>query len=240
MKITIASDIHLEFYKSKHLIKNLVQKCFTTPTDLLILAGDISTSKEKDAWKFPYFLTLVESSYYKVITVPGNHDFYGVDPSYRLNHLVSNTSLFHTHLNRQTFRYQGLHIAGCNAWYEAAEPLADMSEIPDAVSFTKAQRWADFYFLESMSSEEIDILITHVPLSPQAIHPKYANDPLNKFFFHDKENLIKAINPFLCISGHTHEASEYWIGSTRYIIHPLGYPNKIKPFWQPVILEILC
>ncbi len=75
MKIQIASDIHLEFYKNKprdrHFFQTLVDP--STAADVLVLAGDIGYPEDHITREF---IKWACESWPKVYWVLGNHEYY--------------------------------------------------------------------------------------------------------------------------------------------------------------------
>ena len=49
---------------------------------------------------------------------------------------------------------------------------------------------------------------------------------LNPFFVCDCEEIMKRREPAIWIHGHTHVAFDYFLGRTRVICNPIGYPRQ--------------
>ena len=86
MKLQYLSDLHLEFPKNKTWVKRNIKP----QADYLLIAGDTGylTDKRDD---IPYedycddFLKFCHDNWKQTILIPGNHEYYGGFPLYRLN-----------------------------------------------------------------------------------------------------------------------------------------------------------
>ena len=80
MKISVASDLHLEFYTQYNNLG--LPEGFTKndeEADVLVLAGDIVTSTSLQLDKINEFFQAVEDNYRHVVYVMGNHEHYNGD-----------------------------------------------------------------------------------------------------------------------------------------------------------------
>ena len=80
-----------------------------------------------------------------------------------------------------------------------------------------------------------DIVVTHHLPSPKSTPPQFRLSSMNKYFVCDMEDLIEAAQPMMWIHGHSHFASDYWIGTTNVICNPHGYPHEGKTIRRAVI-----
>ena len=69
----------------------------------------------------------------------------------------------------------------------------------------------------------------------RSCHEKYAGNPLNPYFCNNLDNFILDTKPFLWIHGHTHSEFDYFLGDTRVICNPLGYPGENSYFNVKVV-----
>jgi Icc-related predicted phosphoesterase len=231
MKIDISSDLQLDHWKSSEITK--VIDLFEGG-DLLLLAGDLGSQAYEGFLNTRNFLEKVSQKYDYVVHTLGNHDFYNpyiVEPKEDFSYLPS--SDYVKCINRDIFRFKGVTIAACFAWYETGPELNDVNFIKDAISFSRDQKKKDFEFLEGLVGQQVDILMTHCPLSAKTIDPRFSGDPLNKYYHHDREDLIKRINPKLYVSGHIHNQTTYSVGNTICVSHPMGYKKELSPYYKP-------
>ncbi len=75
-----------------------------------------------------------------------------------------------------------------------------------------------------------DIVMTHFPPIVQSTHPDYENDELNPYFINDDPGLFEAMAAKVWIHGHTHSQFDYVHDGTRVVCNPVGYPGEMgKP-----------
>lgn len=218
MKIGVISDLHLEFSEWK----------FTPDPDVFyIVAGDIHPYPEVRQ----QFLDLFDPS--KVFYVMGNHDYYG--------------STFPEPEDDQfSIEVDGLKIAGATLWTDmnpveflsARQGMMDYRQISGITHQTYKDKFeSDLAFLKASNA---DIIVTHHLPSYLSVSEKYKGSPLNPAFASDLDLEILEMKPKLWVHGHTHGRFDYYIGGTRILCNPRGYPNE-NPWWrtyEPQIVEI--
>ena len=74
LKIQYASDLHLEYPKNRDF---LAQNPIQPAGDILILAGDIVTNTGRH--KIQHLYDQWQQQFKYIISIPGNHEFYGSD-----------------------------------------------------------------------------------------------------------------------------------------------------------------
>ena len=74
--------------------------------------------------------------------------------------------------------------------------------------------------------QSTDVVVTHHLPAQASVAPKWQGSPLNPFFVHDQEPLIRARQPQLWVHGHTHTAGDVRVGQTRIVANPLGYVGQ--------------
>ena len=243
--LQIASDLHLEFYQDDFPPHSVYQP--DIDRDVLVLAGDIGVGL--GALDF----VLSELAISPVVYIPGNHEYYTrtarreIDASWHeIGH--SNTSFFY--LVAESVNIDGLRFWGA-PWYSdlwgKTDPWLHFGIQRGVADFNPYQKepWTVRNHLDSHIKQTrvlldhrqpIDVVVTHWPPTKQAIHPKYANDELNPYFINDRENVVRAVSPKVWISGHIHESYDYWVGETRCVGNPSGYPNEdqLSPHFCPI------
>ena len=244
MIIQIASDLHLEALEPAHLPGPEAFRP-AADRDVLVLAGDIGTGTlarefiERELKRSP------------VVYVPGNHEYYGSSPRAAIE--ADWRRLAGAHDNLHYLLAEGVEIGGIRFW--GAPWYSDLWGGYERLCSDDPWRVAQFqkYVLDfhrrcngggewtlskhvaahieqtgllARQAGRVDVVITHWPPTLEAIHPKFEGDEMNPYFINDREDLVRAIGAKLWISGHTHEAFDYHIGTTRCIGNPTGYEGE--------------
>jgi predicted phosphodiesterase len=245
MKISYASDIHLEFGGFK--ISNL-------ETDLIVLAGDISTINKSQILEN---LIVELSEFAPIVFVPGNHDYYNNQNG--LNHAKYSLMNLEYHLNSlhlknkvdicykaKKLKINDIDFIGCTLWTDlnknnpmdrrlSFQSMNDYGQINMTVDEWIIENNNHFNFIkENYNPNNKTVLITHHLPTEQAIGEFYKNDPLNFSFCNTKldEILIDANEKLYCIHGHSHsQLDEYYQfnDNVRLLRNPRGYINY-EPF----------
>lgn len=240
MKIQIASDLHLEARKNHFPELDAFEPFHDR--DLLVLAGDIDVHMQG----LNFVLEQLKIS--PVLYVPGNHEYYvatrsrlEVDRSWR-EVADDHPNLYY--LVAETAEIGGVHFFGApwhsNLWGRR-DPALSLLVSRTILEFRHHRFGRDQWTLEthlgrhSIETElliseagNVDVVVTHWPPTKEAIHSKYTGDPINPYFINDHEEIVRTMSPNLWISGHTHEPYDYWIGNTRCVANPSGYPGELR------------
>lgn len=113
MKITIVSDLHLEF--------GTLELVNSDHADVLILGGDICVAADLNRGKYDKFFETVSNEYPHVMYVMGNHEHYGGD-------FVNTYQVIKEYLSDQ---YSNIHL------------LEKESVVIDSVKFIGGTMWTD-------------------------------------------------------------------------------------------------
>jgi hypothetical protein len=253
MKISLVSDLHLEFGYQE-----------MPGGDVLILAGDIcearTLSKQFHSTKIlPYAPGMLNAydffyhecaKYKKVFMVMGNHEHYHgrFDKTYSQlkDMLPDNVTL----LENEIVEYEGVIFMGATLWTDLnrGDPITvftvkdfmnDYRTIqnfyptrsmyhkltPDAT--VSAHRGTKEYF-KLMLAERRDtpfVVITHMAPSFASVNEKYINDTtMNGAYASDlSEFILDNENIRVWVHGHMHDPVDYQIGGTRVLSNPRGY-----------------
>lgn len=112
-----------------------------------------------------------------------------------------------------------------------------LRSIDTHVMHNESIKWLEKNLSESKS--KVNIVVTHHAPSIQSIPEKYRNDLVSAAYTSNLEDFILRIQPNLWIHGHIHEAFDYYIGPTRVICNPKGYPGEnADGFKDNLIVEI--
>lgn len=245
MRLAIASDIHLEF--GDYQIQN------EESADLLVLAGDITTSQEiKNHQKF--FQQCSEQFPYVIYTL-GNHEHYDSNFYDTKNTIVTALSRFQNIFVLDRSRvffddWNTVFLVG-TMWTNAdrKNPLimqklknsfSDFIAISNFDPMTMVMQHDAFlsYVNEYMeeyrnrNSNTKVVVVTHHAPSFQSVSDKYrtVNAWNTNFGFasYDEEFILNNSEISLWIHGHMHDAFDYNIGSTRVVCNPRGYVGYEK------------
>ncbi|RZM14942.1 MAG: hypothetical protein EOO88_43885 [Pedobacter sp.] len=219
MKIAVLSDIHLEFrHPSLELLfqGTNVLGHFGFPekleADLLILAGDL----HPDERVRKAFCEILHDYYgIPVLTVDGNHDFYG---SYY------GSSMHRTELHE----IGGLRFACCSLWTR----LGPLEQIQGFTDFDQIEGWTHGRWnqvhaehLAFLEQSQADVIITHHAPSYQSVSDKWRGNRMNGFFVNNLD-LSRFPKCKTWIHGHVHGAFDYQQNGIRVICQPLAYPGE--------------
>jgi predicted phosphodiesterase len=218
MRISYISDLHFEYNPSVELLN-------TDDSDVLILAGDIVTEKEKK--KLDFWFDDIATKWKNIIYVKGNHEFYGdrYDNMSQHNQLVK--------INDVNFIVTPLFLP-CGV-YECLQ-LRDISEIFSSLHSPKIVRakWfsklldelnyqSELFIhkcLNEINKNEKTIVCTHFPPvrkcnegSIESYHPYFNGRMEDHQYNFDK--LTEKVDYW--IYGHTHyNRDDFQIGRTIF------------------------
>ena len=252
MKIQIASDLHLEFYKRHTPPPDVFVP--VPDRDVLVLVGDIGVDMQ--AWHF----VKEELAISPVLYVPGNHEYYTNLPRASVDANWSLAASRHTDLHYLVA--DGVTIDGVRFWgapwysnlWGTTDPwdlatvhngIADFWEPYNGGGEWTLSRHINLHRVQTdllaAQAGQVDVVVTHWPPTKEAIHPKFEGDSLNPYFINDRESLVSQVGAQLWISGHTHEAYDYKVGATRCIGNPSGYagePRESRLFQPDRVVEL--
>lgn len=83
------------------------------------------------------------------------------------------------------------------------------------------------------------VVVTHHLPAWGSVAPRFQQDLVSAGFASDLSDLILRHQPSLWIHGHTHDAFDYWLGNTRVICNPRGYPRELGTrFRSDLVVEV--
>lgn len=242
MKLTLFSDIHLEFSPLDPPL---------TDADVLVLAGDIfvlySLKESHYRDRVESFLSKVSEHYPHVIAIAGNHEYYGSDintADAKLRELYAGYGI--TFLQNQTIEIDGVTILGTTLWSDI-NPLFQLqiqSALADYGTITYDDDSLLPHHTQSLYMNSIDwiaetlsqstdphIVVTHHAPSYESVAPKYrvgSDSTLNSAFASNLNTMIEQYSDRaqLWCHGHVHHSNDYMIGDARIISNPRGYPME--------------
>ena len=248
MKIQIASDLHLG--GDEPLMPHDEAFRPVPDRDVLVLAGDLGNGQEGRDF------VLRELAVSPVVFVPGNHEYCTHRPRAAVD--ADWQALAAEHAGLHYLIAEGVTLDGVRfwgaPWYSdlwGASPEEDSWFLRDVhmgimdfwESYNGGGEWTlsrhiGHHLAQSdllaMQAGRVDVVITHWPPTKEAIHPKYP-ERMNPYYINDREDLVRAVGAQLWISGHTHEAYDYEVGTTRCIGNPSGFLGEPResPLFRP-------
>jgi len=248
--------------KTEKQLKLLINKILPDePSEVLIIAGDLSHYNHltikfltllKEIYKEIYFVLgnhdmyLVSGSQKKIY---GNSISRIIDLEDRVKELED---VFLLRGEVKNILGTDIKIGGCMGWYqihgfidvERWRQVSNDSRMIYISNYKFQQNyWLENYEkdqaqkLKDIAEEGCDILVTHVPQIPwnsEHGNSKYIGSPDNIFYWNNRFNLIKDINPKVYVFGHTHDNYNFKLNDIEFKCNPLGYPgetlNKIETF----------
>ncbi|MFT5432642.1 MAG: putative phosphodiesterase [Myxococcota bacterium] len=235
MRIQLESDVHTEFHRDKG--KSWVASLDPTGVDVLIVAGDLTTSPHLD-----FVLRGLCARFPDVIYVTGNHEYYGADRDgvHRIIFALQ-AELGNLHwLEDRAVTIGGQRFVGSTLWFRDDPDglnavydkfLSDFKVIRGLRDWVYAVNERTCAFLDEQVLDT-DVVITHHMPHPDGVAPIFRTGkfaPLNRFFLCDMTPLIERAQPKLWCFGHTHNAVDSHVGKTRLLCNPMGYPHE--PDW---------
>jgi Icc-related predicted phosphoesterase len=235
----VLSDLHLEFAFFTPEYLN------TDKDSVLILAGDISTSRDGLS---SYLIDEVAEHFKHIIFVLGNHDYYHgnitnakklIEKDLKAKGVINCTVIDEP----QLVEVDGQKFACGTLWtdFNKNEPLTHMlvgNSLYDfrligngPELFTTQDAFAIFQRTLEKFNEWIDedtIVVTHHMPSEECVNKRFKgleNYGMNGGFRSSLDELILEKKPKLWIHGHGHDSVDTMIGSTRIIANPRGYPR---------------
>lgn len=219
MKLRPMSDLHLAHHRDDgaSFVDSIEVK---DQEEILILAGDICNSQLSFLHK-----DRLCAKFQRSIFLRGNHEFYGQRfmsyAPFKKGRIIAAT-LWH----------------GENESKEAEKYYNDFEKI---VGYKEKVYDCHKETVEWLSNniKEGDIVVTHHAPSLKSIPARFVGSQMNPFFANDLDKLIEMTKPALWIHGHIHDRLDYFIGKTRVVCNPLGYPHAPNSaFDENLVIEI--
>lgn len=264
MKITLVSDLHLEF-----------EDCFfknEQGADVLILGGDIMVASKVNKLNSEYgqrfrdFLSRCSFQFPHVVYVAGNHEFYNDGDWVKgLVELRTVCAQFPNvyFLERDMKVIDDVVFVGGTLWTDMnkGDPLTlhavrDMMNDYRAIrndekgyvklkpmdTVERHRQTLDYIkFIVDNNKDKKCVVVGHHSPSFQSMHHNYANEHLMNGAYHSElsEFILDRPQIALWTHGHTHHCMDYMIGDTRVVCNPRGYDGYEDTSWNPnLILEI--
>jgi predicted phosphodiesterase len=243
VRVQILSDLHFEFDDDGG---EPFARAIPVAGEILVLAGDIIplTSAERVNEVLGWFCR----RFWRVLYVPGNHEYYGTSPGAAnalLGECAAGFPNLHV-LNPSEVTIEGRRFVGATLWFPPTVDeatyrpfLSDFSLIEGFVPWVHETHAAHLAFLEA-TVRPGDVVVTHFLPHPGSIATQFSGNALNRFFVaEDAAPLVQRAEAHLWIHGHTHVAFDYRVGSTRVVCNPRGYPGEPGTSFDPgLVIEV--
>ncbi|MDY1032456.1 metallophosphoesterase family protein [Stenotrophomonas sp. CFBP8980] len=258
MRLLILSDLHREVWRdapeqANKFVRALQPDIGQSRPDAVILAGDIDASEKAVAWATREFHDI------PVIYVSGNPEAYGQkydSTQERIAKACSSSGNVHFlskgELILGSVRFLGatlwtdFQLLGADSYQEALQAAAAGLNDYRKIRLAKAgyrpirpldtAQWhqEERTWLQRMLEVRFDggtVVVTHMASHARSIPERFANELLSAAFASDLSSLIQKSD--LWIHGHVHDSMDYFVGDTRIVCNPLGYPHQDSAgFWR--------
>lgn len=254
LKIQIMSDLHVEFVGTSGFPPIAID------VEVVVIAGDtcegLQTAVRRMRAAYPTTA---------IITVAGNHEFYGRDIREELRQAREVARELGVHLLENDALILGrLRIIGMTLWTDYE--LFGIASMPHAMQIAREtlrdhrriswQRkpWRRFRpyearnlhlgsreYLETELAKSHDgptMIVTHHAPTGSAIAAELRNNTIAAAYASDLHPVIDRYQPDIWIWGHTHRARNAVRGCTRLISNPCGYPDEETGFDPSFTIEV--
>lgn len=233
-RIQYASDLHLEMNNIKDF-----SKVIKPVAPFLALVGDIGHIQKLS---YRPFFDYVSSEFEKVFYVPGNHEYYSVEPSDTFHKLDVEMKYFCDsyenihYLVRNSYKFDHLNVGiiGSPFWTpHFSSTNIQISKNQSLFSeYSNVLHQVDYTYIDNICRKYKNtytqtVVLTHFMPSFSLISNKYRNYPNNHNFASHSDHLFNH-NIQCWIYGHTHEASSKTIKNTFCTSNPYGHNNKFQ------------
>jgi len=239
MKIRLISDVHHEFYEDLNLYSNKGE-------DVLVVAGDLDVGYLKVWSALKRFADHVAH----VVYVPGNHEYYNNSIAEFDDYIQRFSQGTNIHfLNPGKFAVDGVTFIGACLWTNfgnddaarmyCARNITDFRVIRGFNTQVCAQLYQTHVGYIKNQYEEVSgtkVVVTHFLPDRACISPRYRGEStINKYFASELGSWIQELDDTTWLFGHTHDAVDITIGSTRVVANPYGY-NYNKYYVEKLIV----
>ncbi|HNJ67034.1 MAG TPA: metallophosphoesterase [Turneriella sp.] len=242
LKVQYASDLHLEYPRNREFLE---KNPLAPKGDILILAGDIITDKQRD--KIAPLYEKWRGQFRQIISLPGNHEFYGGEVMYCYPNYRTELAPNHILVNNETVVVDHVRFIVSILWTHIPEPK--MARLEKASNdYRLIQYYKDDELQRRITAEAVNELHTlsrhfletelmkpFVGKTVVVTHhlPSYAlmgfaayNDVLKYYCASNLNKLIKENDIDYWIFGHWHQSVQKRMFNTMFVSNPLGYMTE--------------
>ncbi|WP_377843883.1 metallophosphoesterase [Bosea sp. UC22_33] len=215
--------------------------------DVAVIAGDVLN----DGWLIEIARKL------PVVFVAGNHEFYRFSFHERMDQLKALEGV--RTLNNDAVQIGQVRFIGATLWTDYnRNPLA-LDAAWRGMNDHRLIKWhknpwerfspkhavmlhaASRKFIERVLAQPHfgpTVVVTHHAPHHLSVHRRYDGDLLNHAYYSDLGQVIETGHPTLWVHGHVHSCFDYWVGETRVLCNPRGYPGENRQFNDALLVEI--
>lgn len=256
MKIQLMSDLHLEFYRNGRYIPPIFKN---EGADVLVLAGDINVGIANTANS----IIDLAKDFEHTIYVAGNHEHYvGKATIGSFHHFLKEYLLDYDNIHvlncSERVKIQDVTFFGGTLWTNFRDSaramenarigIQDFRAINDFSPLSAAYEFQRQFEYIKDSYEAVEgkkVIVTHFLPAVECISERFRDrdgftNELNKYFANDLGDWIETLTNVTWLHGHTHDAVDVKVGSTRVLARPMGYPGEFgsENVYAPLILEV--
>ena len=256
MRAWIFSDLHLDVDAS-------FDELAIPDADVCLCAGNVLDGGVVSTIRW---LRRFIAPHMPVIFVPGNYEYYCssinevLAAGYELANGLDNIYL----LDGDIISLNGFRFIGATSWTDVAlhgDPRLPVATAKDQLNDYRRIKLSKTPFrrfpsqesctLDMRATVDIDnayrsqpdlptVVVTHNAPSATSVPTELLEDPLTPTFASRFEHQILEYEPLLWVHGHIHSSSDYYIGKTRVICNPLGYPDdpSRKTFVPDLVVDL--
>lgn len=242
MRLQLISDLHTEFHKRPLDLCKSIE--IAPDLDFLVIAGDLVVPARQDINQVHGIFSYFADKAAHVLYVEGNHEFYGSCYPWACDMLEKLLPSNFTWLRNGAVMLRGVHFYGGTMWFgneDGLDPLFryqinDWSQISDLTGWVYRENAAFVREGQRHIRPETIVISHHLP-HRDSVPALYKEAGTNRFFVSDQSKLIAEKRPCLWLHGHTHHPCDYWLGNTRVVANPYGYPAERRGLGKyPVVL----
>lgn len=256
MRAWIFSDLHLEVNTSFNDLS-------IPDADICLCAGDVLDGGVVSTIQW---LSQFVARCMPVVFVPGDHEYYRssinevLAAGYELANGLDNIYL----LDGDSISLNGFRFIGATLWTDFAlhgDPRLPKATAKNQLNDYRRIKLSKVPFrrftpqesrtLNMGATVEIDnayrsqphlpiVVVTHHAPSLISVSRELLKDPLTPTLASRFQHRILEYEPLLWVHGHIHSSSDYYIGKTRVICNPLGYPDdpSRKTFVPDLVVDL--
>lgn len=252
MRVWIISDLHTEFrpYRPPHPLPD---------ADVCVVAGDAGT--KGPARSIELLKPLAREL--PVIMVAGNHEHYGASVVEGLAeareaavdagvHFLENDLVVIggvTFVGATLWTDLALHSRQATSMYEVGQSMNDYKKIKlSKKPFRRMSTYASVRmhlesrgFLERTLARRTGgrvVVVTHHAPSARSLPQTFLEDDAAPAYASALDDMIIEHQPDIWFHGHVHASCDYFIGSTRIVSNPRGYPGEETGFQPDLVVEV--
>ncbi len=191
-----------------------------------------------------------------MVFVAGNHEFYGQAIPKLIGDLKAEAAGTNVHvLSDDSVVIGDVRFLGATLWTDfklfgtpsisgaaAAGAMSDYKKIRVSPRFSKlkgldsarfhaaSRRWLENELARNFPGPTV--IVTHHAPSARCLNPRLLADELSPAYASALDELVGSSGAALWIHGHTHVATDFFIGATRVLSNQRGYPDAPAPGFQ--------